>query len=45
MACNCGCACGPAAESKQGPEERRRLLEEQKAEIERQLRELETAKR
>ena len=44
MACECGCGCSccaPVVELKRDPGELRSMLEEQKQEIERQLKELE----
>lgn len=47
MVCECGCGCPcctPVSEIERDPDELRRRLEEQREGIERQLRELETAK-
>lgn len=47
MACECGCGCPcctPVSEIKRDPEELRRILQEQREEIERRLRKLEPAK-
>jgi hypothetical protein len=44
MACECGCGCpccAPIGEIERDPDELRRILEEQRDEIERQLKDLE----